>query len=63
MYMVSLLCNAHPQTHDVCIHTAHPTTVRSDPDMPQEVQWVPAKYSLSTGKLSECHAFPECMCI
>ena len=35
-YMASLVCNAHPQTHNVYIHTAHPTTVRYEPDMPQE---------------------------
>ena len=59
--MASLVYNAHPQTHNVYIHTAHPTSSRSEPDIPQEVQRVPAKRSVSTGKFSECHVFPECM--
>ena len=60
-YMASLVCNAHSQTHNVYIHTAHPTTVRSEPDMPQEAQQVPAKRSVSTVKLSECHALTQCI--
>ena len=58
---VCLVCTAHPQTHNVYIHTAHSTTVCYEADMPQEVQQVPAKHSVSTGKLSECHALPGCI--
>ena len=60
-HMASLVCTAHPQTHNVYIHTAHSTTVCYEADMPQEVQRVPAKHSVSTGKLSECHALPGCI--